>query len=358
MGVILRRESSHGANDLNVIYRPCIIDELLGQETNKKLIKHDLDSGTTPHTYLFTGDPGCGKTSAARIIALGLNCKEKVSSNPCLKCDSCKSILNQSSLDVMEINVGKTGGKGDVDSIVNSLPYAPYNSRYKIIIFDEAHKLTTAAQDLLLKVVEDGYKHVYFIFCTNKPEKLRGKGGDGSAFLSRCTVLHFGKLQAETIEFLLINVCDFEGLSYDNNVLKYVSLECGGVPRVSLVWLKQIISEGSWSMEVAKEITGTLVEEDNPQIIELSRALLSGSFKKAIPVFDSVNKTMEVEGIRISVTSYFVACLKRSKKVGEGILFSRALDILCIPIYEIGKPAIHKFYNCMFKVAEVFRGGL
>ncbi len=356
--MIIRRESSHGANDLNVIYRPCTIDELLGQETNKKLIKHDLDNKTVPHTYLFIGDAGCGKTTAARIVSLGLNCREGVSSTPCLKCASCKSILNQSSLDVMEINVGRTGGKGDVDTIVSNLPYAPYNSRYKVVIFDEAHKLTPAAQDLLLKVIEDGYKHVYFIFCTNKPEKLKGKGEEVSAFLSRCTKLHFGKLQTETIEYLLTNVCDFEGIGFDTDILRYIALESSGIPRSALIWLKQVISEGSWNMEIVKEITGTLTEEDDPQIIELSRHLVAGSFKKAMLVFDRVIKTKEVEGIRIAVTGYFVACLRKSNKVGEGIMFSRALDILCNPIYEIGKPASHKFYNYMFKVAEVFRGGV
>ena len=355
--MIIRRNSNHGSNDLNVVYRPCTINELLGQETNKKLIKNGLDTNTVPHTYLFTGDPGCGKTTAARIVSLGLNCEKGVSSKPCLKCNSCKSILNQSNLDVMEINVGRTGGKGDVDSIVSNLPYAPYNSRYKVIIFDEAHKLTSAAQDLLLKVIEDGYSHVYFIFCTNKPEKLKGKTNDGFAFLSRCTTLHFGKLQASIIEDLLVNVCDFEGFNYDNKILKYLSLESGGIPRLSLIWLKQIISEGSWDMDIAKEITGVLIEEDDPKIIELSKFLLSGSFKKAATVFESVSKTVEVESIRIVVTGYFVGCLKRSKRVGEGIMFSRALDILCEPIYESGKPASYKFYNYMFKVSEIFRGG-
>lgn len=352
--MIVRRESKAGANDLNVVYRPCRIDELLGNETNKRIIKNSLDSGKVPHTWLFTGYPGCGKTTAARIIALGLNCKiNGVSSTPCLECPSCKSILDGNSIDVKEINVGQAGGKDYVDSIVRDLSSSPFNSNAKVLIFDEAHELTSAAKDLLLKPIESGYNHVYFIFCTNQPEKLRSRKKDvGEAFLDRCNILNFDRVNDELITGLLLNICEFEGINYNLDVLEFVSKESTGVPRNAIVWLNQIITEGSWSISVAKEICGVLVEENDPQIIDLCRALNTGSFKEAISLFAGM-RSVNVESVRITVTGYFVSCLKRSKRVSEARKYSSILDILTIPIYEIGKLAEHKWYNYMFKVTDV-----
>ena len=352
--MIIRRESKAGANDLNVVYRPCTVDELLGNETNKKIIKNALDGDKVPHTWLFTGYPGCGKTTAARIIALGLNCKVNgVSSTPCLECSSCRSILDGNSIDVKEINVGQSGGKDYVDSIVRDLSSSPFNSNVKVLIFDEAHELTTAAKDLLLKPTETGYDHVYFIFCTNQPEKLRSKKKDaGEAFLGRCHILNFDRISDELITDLLLNICEFEGINYNIDVLKFLSEEGGGAPRDTIIWLDQIIIEGSWSLSVAKEICGVLVEENDPQVIELCRSLNAGSFKKAITLFVGM-RNVNVESIRIAVTGYFVNCLKRSKKVQEARKFSLILDVLTIPIYEVGKLAENKWYNCMFKVTDI-----
>ena len=352
--MIIRRESSHRSNDLNVVYRPCKIEELLGNETNKKIIKNALDTNRVPHTQLFTGDAGCGKTTAARIISLGLNCEENdVSSDPCLQCNSCTSILNGSSLDVKEINVGQTGGKSYVDAMVKDLAMAPFNSRFKVLIFDEAHELTTAAKDLLLKPIENGYEHVYFIFCTNQPEKLRSKKKDaGEAFLDRCSILNFGRISNELIRELLQNVCEFEGFQYNPDVLDFITEESMGVPRNALVWLNQVSTEGSWLMSAAKEICGAMDDDDEPKIIEIARALNKGNFKEAVGIFESV-KNVPIESMRIIMTSYFVSCLKRTRKIAEARRFSMILDVLTVPIYEQGKLATHKFYNYLFKVADI-----
>lgn len=344
--MLIRRESRTGANDLHTMYRPCTVDEVVGNKTNMNTIRKGLESGTLPHTMLFIGDAGCGKTTAARIIALGLNCASfpAPTAAPCLDCISCKSILNQNDLDVVEINVGAEGGKHDVNELVKDLPQAPFNSRFKILIFDEAHRLSSAAQALLLKIIEDGYSHVYFIFCTNEPEKL------SEAFMTRCSLTNFNRVSTELIFGMLQDVALMEAMPADKtDVLKYVSEECRGVPRTALVWLKQIADEGSWTLEAAKEITGILFDEDDANVVDISKAILKGSFKEALAALEIVKNKAQAESIRIGITAYIVGCLKRSTSYGDGLMFSRMLDILTVPIYEQGKPGYYRLYNYIFK---------
>ena len=107
--MLIKRTMTSGANDLNTVYRPCTVQEVIGQDINKKIIESGLRNGSLPHSLLFTGPAGCGKTTMARIIALGLNCRAHVESTdkPCLDCTCCKATLDQKNLDVIEINVGK-----------------------------------------------------------------------------------------------------------------------------------------------------------------------------------------------------------------------------------------------------------
>ena len=351
--MIIRRETKSGSKDLNVVYRPCKVDEMLGNETNKKILKNALDTDTVPHTQLFVGDAGCGKTTAAKILALGLNCKKGVSSEPCLECKSCRAIMEGNSIDIREINVGQSNGKAYVDSVVGSLSLAPFNERYKVIIFDEAHELTQAAKDLLLKPIETGYSHVYFIFCTNQSDKLMNKTKKGGeAFLSRCSILNFSRVQKNEIKELLKNICEFEGFPYKEPILDIIAEEAKGVPREAIVWLNQVATEGSWEMVAAKTICNILGAEEDANTIELCRALNKGSFKEAIEVYGKI-KNMPVESLRIVLAGYFTACLKRSKRVGDARKYSGVLDVLTIPIYDQGKTAEYKFFNYMFKVTDV-----
>jgi len=354
--MVFRHESATGSKDLNVVYRPYKLEDLLGNESNKRIIAKGLDNQTLPHTLLFTGPAGCGKTTTARIIAAGINCEasDSSTSTPCLKCDSCKSIINYNSIDVLEINVGKTGGKGDVERIVDDLPTAPFKSRSKVLIFDEAHKLTAAAQDLLLKPIEDGFSHVYYIFCTNHPEKLRTRKSkkDGEAFLDRCYAMHFGPISSDDVYALLEGVCVWEGATYSEDVLRFLADESAGIPRKGLKWLRQVIDDGTWQLPVAKNIIGVLVDEEDPQIIELCRKMVRGKFKEAVSIYDKV-KTKGAESVRIAIAGYFVACLKGARTVSEGDKFSRILDILLIPVYETGRLGDMSMINYIYKTTEL-----
>lgn len=367
--MLVKRESSTGANDLHTVFRPCTLDEILGNTTNIKILKRGLLSGDLPHCFLFIGDAGCGKTTTARVLVLGLQCNsfagkhlnKDMTSMPCPHvehgmpndkrqwCDSCCSIINNNSLDVQEINVGATGGKDAVDRIIRDLPSAPFSSRYKVIIFDEAHKLTTAAQDLLLKVIETGFSYVYFIFATNHPEKL------SDAFISRCNVMHFGRISKDLVLNLLRNVAEFEAMEYQPEVLVYIAEEARGVPRTALVYLKQVNDEGSWTIEAAKELTGILMDEDDPKAVEISKALLKGSFKEAFKVYDKIKNKTQAESVRIGISAYLAGCLKRSRSYKDADKFSDALSAISAPIYEQGKPGDYKLYNYLYMVSKILR---
>jgi DNA polymerase-3 subunit gamma/tau len=350
--MLVRREARTGANDLHTVYRPCTVDEILGNQTNVNILRKGLDEDTLSHVFLFTGDSGCGKTTAARIIALSLNCETNgSSSSPCLECSSCRAVLNHNSMDVLEINAGSTeGGKGRVESVAKDLPSSPFMAKYKVIIFDEAHKITTAARDLLLKVIEDGYKHVYFIFCTNKPEKLTDE------FIGRCNVMHFGRISKDLTMNMLRNVAEFEAMSYNPEVLDYIAGESRGVPRNALVWLKQVADEGSWSVAAAKDIIGVMLDDTDPQVIEISKALLKGSFKNAYQIYDKLKSKNQAESVRIGISAYMAGCLKRCQNYTDGGRFSRILDVLYNPIYETGRPGDYKLYNCLFKITKIIKG--
>lgn len=343
--MLVKRLSRSGANDLHTVFRPCTVDEFLGNTQNMNTLRRGLDSGNLPHSLLFTGDPGCGKTTAARIVALGLNCLsfKYPTSTPCLACESCQAILDSNDLDVIEINVGADSGKDAVSNLVRDLSQSPFRSRFKVLIFDEAHRLTSAAQALLLKVIEEGYSHVYFIFCTNEPEKL------SNAFLSRCSVMNFYRMSKDTIKELLINVATYEAMPLETSIFDLIAEECAGVPRTALIWLKQINDEGSWTLEAAQKVVGSLISVEDGDIADICRYILNGSFREALNVFDRIKSKTEVETLRIGILAYFNGCLRKAKNYTSGILFSKLMDLFSIPIFERGKPGEFKLCNLIFK---------
>ena len=254
-------------------------------------------------------------------------------------------------MDVVEVNVGSAGGKAAVDDIVKDLSARAFHARNKVIIFDEAHKLTPAAKDLLLKHMENCYGHVYLMFCTNQPDALRtAKTDEEDPFLDRCTHLKLMPVSRDETMDLLVNVSQFEGAQYDKDVLAYISEVVKGVPRKALNALGVVLAEGSWDLNTIKVLLGnTLIDEDDAEIIELSRKLFNKDFKTSCLLFSKLVKTYPVESIRIAVCGYFVAILKKTPQLP----LSNALTKLTVPIHVTGKPAQHIFYNVMYQVVTL-----
>lgn len=339
-----------GRGDLNKIYRPCKIEEVAGQTTIKRMIKNALENGTLPHSLLFTGPSGCGKTTFARLIALGLNCVNGPTASPCCVCDSCKSILNLNSFAVIELDSARTSDVGTVRRTLDDLPAAPMGGeRFRVLIVDEAHQLSGKAEDALLKFLEDVPEHVYIILCTNEPQQLK------LVTRNRCKAVQFGRLTDGEVTSILVQVSQFEGYDYKNDVLKYIAEEAGGVPRAALSFLQQVASEGSWTKEAASLIINAGADIDQADILDFCRHLVKGGgFKNAVELIKKI-KQIPPESMRITMCGFFVGCLKNARSTEEADKFSTIVDIMSVPIYNIPK-AEHVIINNVYKIVKILKG--
>jgi DNA polymerase-3 subunit gamma/tau len=149
-------------------YRPATFAEVVGQEHVTEPLSTALQAGRINHAYLFSGPRGCGKTSSARILARSLNCEQGPTPTPCGVCDSCQALAPNApgSIDVVELDAASHGGVDDTRELRDRAFYAPAQSRYRVFIVDEAHMVTTAGFNALLKIVEEPPEHLIFIFAT------------------------------------------------------------------------------------------------------------------------------------------------------------------------------------------------
>ena len=340
-----------GKGDLNKIYRPCRIDEVVGHETIKRTIKNAIEKERLPHSLMFIGPSGCGKTTFARIVALGLNCVEGPTGNPCCKCEACLSILSLNSLSVIEVDAGRSGDVGTTRRIIDDLPSAPLGvERFRIAIFDEAHRLggSSGSENALLKFLEDTPDHVYIILCTNEPQKLK------EVTRNRCKTTQFNRLEDSDIFTLLEQVSQFEGFDYTKEVLEYVAGESDGVPRAALSWLQQIASEGSWTKESASMVINAGVDIDYVEVIDFCRLILKQkSFQKVLIAYEKIRK-VPFEIVRMSVCGFFVGCLKHAKTSADANKYSQIIDFMSQPYFSNPKPE-HVLVNSLFKITQILR---
>ncbi|MDG9720644.1 DNA polymerase III subunit gamma and tau, partial [Streptomyces sp. DH24] len=265
-------------------YRPESFAEVIGQEHVTDPLQQALRNNRVNHAYLFSGPRGCGKTTSARILARCLNCEQGPTPTPCGECQSCRDLARNGpgSIDVIEIDAASHGGVDDARDLREKAFFGPAGSRYKIYIIDEAHMVTSAGFNALLKVVEEPPEHLKFIFATTEPEKVIG------TIRSRTHHYPFRLVPPGTLREYLGEVCAKEEIPVEDGVLPLVVRAGGGSVRDSMSVMDQLLAGAGADGVTYAMATSLLGYTDGSLLDSVVEAFATGDGAAAFEVVDRV----------------------------------------------------------------------
>ncbi|ABG05371.1 DNA polymerase III, subunits gamma and tau [Rubrobacter xylanophilus DSM 9941] len=263
-------------------WRPRTFGEIAGQEPVVRTLRRAIETGRVAHAYLFSGPRGTGKTSTAKVLAMGLNCAQGPTPEPCGRCESCRSIVAGSSMDVIEMDAASNRGIDEIRELRDRVNLAPAAGRAKVYIIDEVHMLTTEAFNALLKMLEEPPEHVVFVLATTEKHKVL------PTIISRCQSFDFRRPGVGTLVEKLSEIARAEGIEAEREALTAIARASGGSFRDAEGMLDQIssFSEGRVTVALVRELLGSAGPE---MLAETADALHERRAADALRVVDRLS---------------------------------------------------------------------
>ena len=279
-------------------YRPDTFDKVYGQKHITDILKNQIETKNISHAYIFSGSRGTGKTSCAKIFARAINCLNLQDGNPCNKCENCMSSLEESTLDIVEMDAASNRRIDDIRELRDKVIYPPTKLKYKVYIIDEAHMITNEGFNALLKIMEEPPKHLVFILATTEIDKIP------QTILSRCQRYEFKMINAKDISDNIKYILNDLNRKMDDDAIELIANKADGAMRDALSILDQVLSIEKENI-TKQDINDILGIVDNKGIFKLVNSIIKKDASEVLDNLYTISHNKPVENVMDELLNHF-----------------------------------------------------
>ena len=279
-------------------YRPDTFDKVYGQKHITDILKNQIETKNISHAYIFSGSRGTGKTSCAKIFARAINCLNLQDGNPCNKCENCMSSLEESTLDIVEMDAASNRRIDDIRELRDKVIYPPTKLKYKVYIIDEAHMITNEGFNALLKIMEEPPKHLVFILATTEIDKIP------QTILSRCQRYEFKMINAKDISDNIKYILNDLNRKMDDEAIELIANKADGAMRDALSILDQVLSIEKENI-TKQDINDILGIVDNTGIFKLVNRIIKKDATEVLDNLYTISHNKPVENVMDELLNHF-----------------------------------------------------